>query len=139
MGTMQANDELIDFQRYSFSENQTYDASVCIMTKITALISGRWKPIILHLIKNDINRFGLLQKSMPSISKKVLTQQLRVLEADKLIAREIVEAKHPQIVIYHLTDMGRSLRQLIDEMIRWGLMNLMDHSTIHDVKDNLDN
>lgn len=76
---------------------------------------------------------------MPSISKKVLTQQLRVLEADKLIAREIVEAKHPQIVIYHLTDMGRSLRQLIDEMIRWGLMNFMDHSTIHDVKDNLDN
>ena len=135
METMQVDNELVDFQRYSFSESQTYDASVCIMTKITALMSGRWKPIILHLIKNDINRFGLLQKSMPLISKKVLTQQLRVLEADNLISREIVQAKHPQIVIYYLTDMGRSLRQLIDEMIRWGLMNLMDHSTIHDVKD----
>ena len=135
METMQVDNELVDFLRYSFSESQTYDASVCIMTKITALMSGRWKPIILHLIKNDINRFGLLQKSMPLISKKVLTQQLRVLEADNLISREIVQAKHPQIVIYYLTDMGRSLRQLIDEMIRWGLMNLMDHSTIHDVKD----
>ena len=73
METMQVDNELVDFQRYSFSESQTYDASVCIMTKITALMSGRWKPIILHLIKNDINRFGLLQKSMPLISKKVLS------------------------------------------------------------------
>ena len=113
-----------DNQINSFSENQTYDASICIMTKITDLISGKWKPIILHLIKNDINRFGSLQRSMPKISKKVLTNQLRELEEDNLITREVVEAKHPQIVVYHLTDKGQSLRVLIDEMINWGLMNL---------------
>ncbi len=91
-------------------------------------MSGRWKPIILYLIRNDINRFGLLQKSMPLISKKVLTNQLRELERDKLISREVIEAKHPQIVVYHLTDLGRSLRLLIDEMVQWGVENLRVHS-----------
>jgi DNA-binding HxlR family transcriptional regulator len=124
METMYKQAEHPDNQSNSFSEMQTYDASICIMTKITDLISGKWKPIILHLIKNDINRFGSLQRSMPKISKKVLTNQLRELEEDDLITREVVEEKHPQIVVYHLTDKGRSLRVLIDEMINWGLMNL---------------
>jgi DNA-binding HxlR family transcriptional regulator len=113
-----------DNQVNSFSEIQTYDASICIMTKITDLISGKWKPIILHLIKNDINRFGSLQRSMPKISKKVLTNQLRELEEDDLIMRDVIEEKHPQIVVYHLTEKGRSLRLLIDDMISWGLVNL---------------
>lgn len=111
-------------QSQSFSNFQTYDAGICIMTKIIDLMSGRWKPIILHLVKNDVNRFGTLQRSMPKISKKVLTSQLRELEQDNLITREVVELKHPQIVIYHLTEKGLSLRRLIDEMIQWGIINL---------------
>jgi DNA-binding HxlR family transcriptional regulator len=61
---------------------------------------------------------------MPKISKKVLTNQLRELERDNLISREVKEAKHPQIVVYHLTGKGLSLRGLIDEMIQWGILNL---------------
>ena len=121
---MHHDHELIDSQNDSFREFQTYDARICIMTKILSLMSGRWKPIILHLIKHDINRFSLLQKSMPSVSKKVLTNQLRELEADELIIRDVVEQKHPQVVIYYLTEKGRSLRELIDEMVNWGLFNL---------------
>jgi DNA-binding HxlR family transcriptional regulator len=135
METMNVNKELVDFQMDSFSENQRYDASACIMTKVNALMRGRWKPIILYLIRNDINRFGLLQKSMPSISKKVLTSQLRELERDNLISREVIEERHPQVIVYHLTTLGRSLRQLIDEMVQWGVMNLMVHSSVHDVQD----
>lgn len=123
---MVIHNEIIDFQPDSFSGIQTYDASVCIMTKILALMSGRWKPIILYLIRNNINRFGLLQKAMPLISKKVLTHQLRELEADDLVSRIVLEAKHPQVVVYHLTEKGRSLRALIDEMINWGVLNLND-------------
>jgi len=111
-------------QIYSFSEMPHFDASICIMTKIIDLMNGKWKPIILYLIKNDVNRFGSLQRYMPKISKKVLTHQLRELEDDRLITREVVEAKPPQIVVYHLTDKGRALRALIDEMIQWGLVNL---------------
>ena len=124
MGTIPKNYERADVQAHYFMGHQFYDASICIMTEILRLMSGRWKPIILHLIKNDINRFGVMQKSMPLISKKVLTHQLRELEADDLIVRDVIEAKHPQIVIYHLTEKGRALRNLIDEMINWGLLNL---------------
>lgn len=112
-------------QANSFLEVQIYDADICIMTKIMDLMGGRWKPVILYLIKNDINRFGLLQKNLPRISKKVLTHQLRELEEDNLIIREVIEIKHPQIVVYHLTERGKSLRILIDEMIHWGIHHLI--------------
>ena len=98
-----------------------YDAGICVMTKINKLIAGKWKPIILYLIKHDVNRFGVLKKSMPRISKKVLTSQLRELELDNLIHRDVQVASAPQIVIYSLTSKGVSLRHLIDVMIDWGV------------------
>jgi DNA-binding HxlR family transcriptional regulator len=102
----------------------TYDASLCMMTRIFEMIGGKWKPIILYLIQHDINRFGSLQRSMPRISKKVLTEQLRELEQDQLIARHVVVAHPPQIIEYSLTTTGISMRHLIDEMVRWGITHL---------------
>jgi|SRR6187401_3542968 len=104
----------------------TYDAGICVMTKINNLISGKWKPIILYLIQHDVNRFGVLKKSMPRISKKVLTNQLRELEQDNLIHRDVKVASAPQIVVYTLTLKGVSLRRLIDEMIDWGMEYFKD-------------
>ena len=104
----------------------TYDAGICVMTKINKLIGGKWKPIILYLIQHDVNRFGVLKKSMPRISKKVLTNQLRELEQDNLIHRDVQVASAPQIVIYGLTSKGVSLRRLIDEMIDWGMEYFKD-------------
>ena len=105
---------------------QNYDAGICMMTKITKLIGGKWKPIILYLIQHDVNRFGVLKKSMPTISKKVLTNQLRELERDNLIHRDVQVALAPQIVIYSLTSKGVSVRRLIDEMIDWGMEHFKD-------------
>lgn len=102
-------------------EYRTYDASVCVMTKIFAMIGGKWKPIILHLIKNDINRFGVMKRSMPKISKKILTEQLRELEHDQLITREVISTTYPQVIEYRLTESGKSLRVLIDQMLDWGV------------------
>ena len=99
----------------------TYDAGICVMTKINNLIGGKWKPIILYLIQHDINRFGVLKKSMPRISKKVLTNQLRELEQDNLIHRDVQVASAPQIVVYSLTLKGVSLRHLLDKMVDWGM------------------
>ena len=99
----------------------TFDAGICVMTKITDLIGGKWKPIILYLIQHDVNRFGSLKKKMPGISKKVLTNQLRDLEKDALIHREVLVATAPQIIVYSLTARGVLLRQLIDNMVAWGL------------------
>jgi DNA-binding HxlR family transcriptional regulator len=102
--------------------HQTYDAGICVMTKIFHLIGGKWKPIILYLIQRDVSRFSLLKKSMPKVSKKVLTEQLRELEEDKLILRTVITATAPQVVVYRLTDKGVSLRNLIDNMISWGIV-----------------
>ncbi len=103
-----------------------YDAGICVMTKINKLIGGKWKPLILYLIQHEVNRFGVLKKSMPRISKKVLTNQLRELEQDNLIHRDVQVASAPQIVIYSLTSKGVSLRRLIDEMIDWGMEYFKD-------------
>lgn len=107
-------------------EYQTYDADVCIMTKVVGMMSGRWKPIILHLTRSDINRFSLLEKAIPRISKKILTEQLRELESDHLISRMVEGKKAPFIVTYSLTDRGVSLRKLMDDMVDWGMIHLWE-------------
>ena len=105
---------------------QTYDAEICVMTKIFHLIGGKWKPIILYLIQQNINRFGMLKKSMPKVSKKILTEQLRELEKDDLILRHVHVATAPQVVTYTLTSKGVSLRKLIENMIEWGMIYFKD-------------
>jgi DNA-binding HxlR family transcriptional regulator len=102
----------------------TYDASICMMTRIFEMIGGKWKPIILYLIQRDVNRFGSLKRSLPRISKKVLTEQLRALEEDQLIVRHVVVAHPPQFIEYRLTATGISLRRLLDDMVRWGISHL---------------
>ncbi len=105
-----------------------YDTYSCPVGKTIELISGRWKPIILYLIQHEVNRFGMLQKKMPKISKKVLTEQLRDLESHGLISRDVRVSKHPQEVVYDLTAAGTSLRELIDKIFEWGTTNLLDEA-----------
>jgi DNA-binding HxlR family transcriptional regulator len=93
------------------------------------MIGGKWKPIILYLIKNNINRFGLMHRSMPKISKKILTEQLRKLEHDKLIVRIVISSTYPQNIEYRLTESGVSLRVLIDEMVDWGVTHFKSEYT----------
>lgn len=101
--------------------HKVYDANSCIMTDFFRMAGGKWKSVILYLLRKDINRFSLLLERMPTISKKVLTQQLRELEADGLISRNVLVAKAPMVVVYELSDKGRSLRQLIDGIIDWNI------------------
>jgi len=77
-------------------------------------IGGKWKPILLFLINQEINRFGILQRSIEGISKQMLTKQLRELEADGILAR----------VEYFITDLGESLVPVIVSMKEWGLANM---------------
>lgn len=98
-----------------------FDVEHCFIHNFTTLIAGKWKPILLYLIQSDINRFSLMMEHVPNISRKVLTQQLRGLEFDGLIYREELKSKAPKVVIYHLTEKGEKLRQLVDEIIKWGM------------------
>jgi DNA-binding HxlR family transcriptional regulator len=70
-----------------------------------------------------INRFGLMQRSIPTISKQMLTTQLRELEEDKLIKREIF-AEVPPRVEYTVTERGEEIFPILEAMAKWGKSNL---------------
>ncbi|AKC87076.1 winged helix-turn-helix transcriptional regulator [Pseudoxanthomonas suwonensis] len=83
------------------------------------LIDGRWKLVILfHLFGGQVRRFSELERSIPGISQKMLAQQLRQLEADGLVQRQV----HPEVppkVEYRLTDWGQSLCPALDALLGW--------------------
>lgn len=83
-------------------------------------IGGKWKPIILHRIKSGINRFGQLQKTIPLISKQMLTSQLRELEKDNLIERKVY-AEVPPKVEYSISKNGETIFPLLDAIEKWGV------------------
>lgn len=83
------------------------------------VISGKWKlPIILTLVQNG-KRYKDLNNTITGISSKVLSRELQNLEENFLIEKKNVNCGH-QIVQYSLTDHGRSLVPLIDEILKWG-------------------
>src|SRR5688572_5478380 len=91
----------------------------CPVTATMGIIGGKWKLLILHLISNDINRFGKMSMILKDISKQMLTTQLRELENDGIVERKIY-AEIPPRVEYFLTKKGRSLLPIIEQMKIWG-------------------
>lgn len=83
------------------------------------VIGGKWKPMILCYLGNGPIRTGELKRNLPNITSKMLTQQLRELEADKIISRKVYSQVPPKVE-YALTDEGRTLRQLLVDMAEWG-------------------
>jgi DNA-binding HxlR family transcriptional regulator len=97
----------------------------CPVTATMGMIGGKWKILILHLISNDINRFGKMGMMLKDISKQMLTTQLRELEEDGLIERKIY-AEIPPRVEYFLTPKGKSLSPIIVLMRDWGVENIFN-------------
>jgi DNA-binding HxlR family transcriptional regulator len=91
----------------------------CPVTRCLNVMGGKWKPLILFLVENGVNRFGLIHRNMPSVSKHILTKDLRELEKAKVISRTVF-AEVPPRVEYALTERGRSLLPIIRAMKRWG-------------------
>ena len=92
----------------------------CPVATTVQLIGNMWKLLIIrNLIYNGTQRFTDFIKSIPAISKKVLTDNLRALENDALIKREVF-AEVPPRVEYSLTEIGKSLKPILDAMSDWG-------------------
>lgn len=91
----------------------------CPVETTLMLIGNKWKVLILRDLMEGTRRFGELKRSIGSVSQKVLTQQLRAMEADGLVHREVY-AEVPPRVEYSLTDLGYSLRPILDAMLEWG-------------------
>ncbi len=92
----------------------------CPVATTVRLIGNKWKLLLIrNLLYNGRQRFTDFIKSVPSISKKVLTDNLRALEEDGLIQREVF-AEVPPRVEYSLTPLGESLKPILDAMMEWG-------------------
>ena len=91
----------------------------CSVEATLDLIDGKWKGVILYHLQDGTQRFGELRRRMPGITQRMLTNQLRALEADKLVIRKVY-AEVPPRVEYCLAELGESLRPVIDILKAWG-------------------
>lgn len=100
-------------------ENQTKALPACPVEVTLTLIDDKWKVLILRDLMPGTKRFGELKKSVGNVSQKVLTAQLRAMEASGLVDRKVY-AEVPPRVEYSLTELGRSLKPILDAMLTWG-------------------
>jgi DNA-binding HxlR family transcriptional regulator len=101
----------------NFSNN---DPDHCPAETALKAISGRWKLLILISLFAGVKRFGQLHKELQGISQKILTQQLRELELDGVIHREVYPEIPPKVE-YSLTAFGETLKPIILQMHQWGV------------------
>ncbi len=94
--------------------------NACPVTYTQNIIGGKWKPIILSRIRMGINRFGIMQRSIPTISKQMLTAQLRELEEDGIVSRKVY-AEVPPRVEYNITKSGQDIFPIIEAMAKWAI------------------
>lgn len=92
----------------------------CPVTYTLERIGGRWKALILYHLSNKALRYGELKRALPTITEKMLIQQLKELEADKLLLRDVKPVVPPHVT-YSLTDAGKALTPVLQAMATWGL------------------
>lgn len=92
----------------------------CCASVTMGLIGGKWKTVILFHLMNEKLRYNELRKSMPAVTERTLSLQLKALEKDGLIKRKVYTSKPPLKVEYSLTDFGKTLIPLIQSIADWG-------------------
>lgn len=97
----------------------------CPVEATIRLIGGKYKAVILWHLMNSTLRYSELHRLMPKATDKMLAQQLRELEKDGLIHREVYPVVPPRTE-YSLTDFGKSLAPILEEMCNWGEQYLKD-------------
>ena len=95
------------------------DLPACPVETTLTLIGDKWKVLILRDLMPGTKRFGELKRSVGNVSQKVLTAQLRAMEENELVHREVY-AEVPPRVEYSLTELGKSLKPILDSMWAWG-------------------
>ena len=108
----------------------------CGLNTTLRIISGKWKPLVLFFLRDGPKRYGELKRLIPGVSDKVLIQQLKDLEADRVLARTDYKEVPPR-VDYTLTPLGRSLAEAIVPLCTWGTENAAEMAGIFAGRDNL--
>jgi DNA-binding HxlR family transcriptional regulator len=104
-------------------KNKDYNPNNCGVTHFLNRIGGKWKVLVIYAISKNCNRFSLLHRAIPDISKQMLVNQLRELEEDGILER-IIYAEIPPRVEYKITKYGQSLMPVIGIIQEWGSKDL---------------
>ncbi|MBS1978807.1 MAG: winged helix-turn-helix transcriptional regulator [Bacteroidetes bacterium] len=91
----------------------------CAMDITMHYIGGKWKTVVLWYLRKDKKRFSELRKLIPNITEKMLSIQLKDLEQDGIVGRRIYPEVPPKVE-YYLTDFGKTLIPMLEEIARWG-------------------
>lgn len=98
----------------------------CPIRNVLSRVGDKWSMLILFTLENHPTiRFKELQRNIPDISQKMLTATLKALEADGFISREVFPEVPPRVE-YALTEKGKSLLPLIDNLLTWASNNMED-------------
>lgn len=106
------------------SRHNIYDDIACPVEATLELIGGKWKGIILYHLLDGKMRFSELKRLIPCVTQRMLTKQLRELEADGLVIRTV----HPEVpprVEYELTKEARTLKPILQSLQKWGSTHAM--------------
>lgn len=104
----------------TIQENKKNVFAACPVTFVMEKIGGYWKPIILFNLLTGTKRYNELKKSIPSITEKVLIQQLKQLETEGLVTRK-ARPVIPPYVTYELSKQGKALRPILYAMAEWAV------------------
>ena len=91
----------------------------CPIITTLSIMGGKWKPVILYYLKRQTLRFSALRRMIPHITEKMLAQQLRQLEHDRMVLRKVYPVVPPKVE-YSLTEHGLSLHPILQAMAEWG-------------------
>jgi DNA-binding HxlR family transcriptional regulator len=96
---------------------------LCGLDAAVSVVGGKWKPLILWALSVEPRRTGELRRELPGVSEKVLIQQLRELERDGVVHREVHHQVPPKVV-YSLTEAGRALDRALMPLGDWGEVHM---------------
>lgn len=108
----------LDFESELYQiEQKTYPCTTSITMEY---IGGKWKMVILYHLKDGVRRYNELRKIMPMVTERTLSLQLKQMEEDGIVKREVHTLKPPLKVEYSLTDFGKTLIPLLELISEWG-------------------
>ncbi|WP_426276074.1 winged helix-turn-helix transcriptional regulator [Chryseobacterium sp. S-02] len=93
----------------------------CCTSVTMRFIGGKWKAVILFHLIDGKKRYNELRKLIPTITERTLSLQLKQLEEDDIIDRKVFTEKPPLMVEYTLTDFGKTLLPVLNEITKWGI------------------
>lgn len=112
---LQVGNEGSSEKKYLYDEQN----NLCPAAITIEVLSGKWKPILLHILFQGTHRFNQILGRLPKISQKVLSQQLKELCKAGIVKRKC-RGGVPPVVEYSVTKIGRSLQPVVDALYNWG-------------------